>query len=98
MTQERLAALAGQLVSRAPVGALVLIGGETAYAVLAAVQVERIAIYGRMAPLIPFGEIANGPCAGLRVVTKGGSGGDVDALARILGAVSRLRPAVPEAR
>jgi len=89
--QERMALFAARLVGTASVGTLALIGGETAHAILTTLQGRRLTITGRVMPLIAHGEIASGPSAGMTVITKGGSGGDDEALARILGAASGSR-------
>jgi len=96
--EDRLAVFAARLVATAPLGALVLIGGETAHAILTAIGTRRLTITGRVAPLIARGEIASGPSTGLALITKGGSGGEADALSRILDTVSQPQPATSQAR
>jgi uncharacterized protein YgbK (DUF1537 family) len=65
--------------------ALVLIGGETAFAVLAKLGHPRLAI-DRPAPmpLVACATIAEGSAAGTPVITKGGSAGDAGWLAALV--------------
>jgi len=63
---------------------LVLIGGETSYAILVRLAAGAIEVHGRIAPLVAHGTILNGPAAGTRLVTKGGSGGEPDVVAAAL--------------
>lgn len=63
---------------------LVLIGGETSYAVLVRLAAGAIEVHGRIAPLVAHGTIVYGPAAGTRLVTKGGSGGEPDVIAAAL--------------
>jgi uncharacterized protein YgbK (DUF1537 family) len=74
---------------------LVLIGGETSYAVLVRLGARAIEVHGRIAPLVAHGTIMDGPAAGTRLVTKGGSGGEPDVIAAALAA---SRPAMRAAR
>jgi uncharacterized protein YgbK (DUF1537 family) len=63
---------------------LVLIGGETSHAVLMRLGAGEIEVDGRVAPLIARGTIGQGTAAGSIVVTKGGSGGAPDVIARLV--------------
>ena len=83
-----LAAAACAALERTRPGALVLVGGESAQAVLAALGVEWLAIDDAPAPLAVRGRIAGGGLAGLRVVTKGGSTGPPDRLRRLVEGVT----------
>ncbi|ELZ29428.1 ygbK domain-containing protein [Halosimplex carlsbadense 2-9-1] len=73
-----LAAAARATVEASPPAGLVLTGGDTAEAVLDALDVAEIALTGEsVAAGVPEGRIATGPAAGTRVVTKaGGFGGE----------------------
>jgi uncharacterized protein YgbK (DUF1537 family) len=71
------------VASRRP-GALALVGGETAHAVLRALAQPAIRVITALEPLIVGGELAGGPLGGTPVVTKGGSSGDPGSLARAL--------------
>jgi len=64
--------------------ALVLVGGETTYAVLTAIGATDLVVHGRVAPLVTIGAISAGEAAGLPVVVKGGSGGDPDVVRALL--------------
>ncbi|MFL6135512.1 MAG: four-carbon acid sugar kinase family protein [Nocardioidaceae bacterium] len=63
------------------IGSLVVTGGETARAVLAAAGVDRFRVTGEVEPGIVRGHV---PELGIDLVTKAGSFGDVDALLRCL--------------
>jgi uncharacterized protein YgbK (DUF1537 family) len=63
---------------------LVLIGGETTYAVLRATGATELTVQGRIAPLVALGTISTGDASGLRLVVKGGSGGDAGTLRMVL--------------
>jgi uncharacterized protein YgbK (DUF1537 family) len=68
--------------------ALVLIGGETAFAVLAKLGHPRLAI-DRPAPmpLVARATIVEGAAAGTPLITKGGSTGDIDRLSALVAEV-----------
>ncbi len=85
-TERRLADVVGAIAARTRIASLVLIGGETSYAILSALAADTLAIRGRVAPLISYGTIVTGVLADTVLVTKGGSGGAPDALARLLAA------------
>ena len=63
---------------------LVLIGGETSHAILTRLGAATIAVHGRIAPLIAWGTMLTGQAAGSTLITKGGSGGEPDVLARLV--------------
>ena len=65
-------------------GALVLVGGETAHAVLRALGQARIRVVAGLAPLVVGGELLGGPLAETPLVTKAGSAGDAETLVRAL--------------
>jgi len=92
-TERLLADLAARIVGAASPGTLVLIGGETSCSVLDRLGARDLASHGRLAPLIAVSEVLQGPAAGLMLVTKGGSGGEVDALAGLLEGRSMTRTA-----
>lgn len=82
-----LAEFAGDLLragARRP-RALVLVGGDTAYACLRRFGIGAVALAGEAAPYVPWGRVAGGPWAGTVVVTKAGGFGDRDTLRRICG-------------
>jgi uncharacterized protein YgbK (DUF1537 family) len=78
----------GTVLSAARPAGLVLVGGETAFQVLAGLGHPPLAVEGRPAPLAMHGRIAGGPHRGLPVVTKGGSSGGRELLAAL---VERVR-------
>ncbi len=71
------------------VAGLVLTGGDTAMAVMEAVQAEGIRLEGEVEPGIAVGAIIGGPWCGLRVVTKAGAFGDEVSLARAVECLQR---------
>jgi uncharacterized protein YgbK (DUF1537 family) len=80
------------LVERAKVGGLVLTGGDTALAVCAALESTGLWLRGEVEPGIPWGLLAGGPWAGLRVATKAGGFGGEGSLAQ---AVAYLKDILP---
>ena len=78
--------VAGVLAATTPAG-LVLVGGETAFRVLAGFGHPPLVVESRPAPLAVHCRIAAGPYAGLPVITKGGSSGAPDLLAALLARV-----------
>jgi uncharacterized protein YgbK (DUF1537 family) len=83
-TEHTLAEAVAAIARRTPVATLVLIGGESSYAILGRLAARAIAVHGRIAPLIAQGTILDGVAAGATLVTKGGSGGEPDVLARLI--------------
>jgi uncharacterized protein YgbK (DUF1537 family) len=63
-------------------GAVALVGGETAYAVLRALAQPCIRVVHTLGPLVVGGELVSGALVGTPVVTKGGSAGDARSLVR----------------
>jgi len=63
---------------------LVLVGGETAYEVLAGLGHPPLVVEGRAAPLAVRGRIAAGRYGGVAIVTKGGSSGGAALLAALV--------------
>jgi uncharacterized protein YgbK (DUF1537 family) len=96
-TERGLADVAVEVMGRAHVSTLILIGGETAHAVLGRLGASELVVQGRVGPLIADAEIAAGMAAGVRLVIKGGSGGEPDALAALLrdGRCERVGAAAP---
>jgi uncharacterized protein YgbK (DUF1537 family) len=66
---------------------LVLVGGQTAYAICRAAGARAIDIRGAVEPLVPRGVLVGGSCDGLPVVTKAGGLGTVEAISRALTAL-----------
>ncbi|MBI2504850.1 MAG: four-carbon acid sugar kinase family protein [Candidatus Latescibacteria bacterium] len=83
-----LALMAREIISASPVGGLVLTGGDIALAVCAALESTGMWLHGEVEPGIPWGTLADGPWAGLRVVTKAGGFGSEGSLVQ---AVQLLR-------
>ncbi len=67
------------LVGKRPKG-LIVVGGNTANAVLHQIGAEGLRILGRLSPVVPVLEIVGGPFDGLPIVTKGGGVGGEDIL------------------
>ncbi|MGM0366017.1 MAG: four-carbon acid sugar kinase family protein [Actinomycetota bacterium] len=63
---------------------LVLIGGDTSYAVLDSLGVTKVKIEGQFEQAIDFGTIMDGRMAGCTMIIKGGSVGKRDSLVRML--------------
>jgi uncharacterized protein YgbK (DUF1537 family) len=63
---------------------VVLVGGETAFHVLAGLDHPPLAVEARPSPLAMQGRIVGGPHRGLAVVTKGGSSGEEALLATLV--------------
>ncbi len=81
-TVRRLAAAARNQIDRQRPGALLLTGGETAIAVLRALDAGGVRLAGQLEPGLALGSLAGGPFDGLVVMTKAGGFGDADALVR----------------
>ncbi|MGH7267274.1 MAG: nucleotide-binding domain containing protein, partial [Candidatus Rokuibacteriota bacterium] len=62
---------------------LLLTGGETAASVCRALGATGLALRGELEPGLAVAALADGPFAGLVVVTKAGGFGDAETLARI---------------
>ncbi len=84
-----LATVVQQMLARTDVGALVLVGGDGARAVLDASGAEALRITGAVQEGIPVGVLEGGTAAGTIVVTKAGGFGPVHAL---LDTVHHLAP------
>ena len=88
-----LAAIVAGLVSEHAIGGLVLVGGDTAFAVLSAIGAGGIVLAGEVEPGAPVGAIAGGPLDGAAIATKAGAFGDDDTLVRLF---HRLHPDSPD--
>jgi D-threonate/D-erythronate kinase len=77
------AAAVTALAGARPAG-VILVGGETAFHVLAGLDHPPLAVESRPSPLAMQGRIAGGPHRGLAVVTKGGSSGEEALLATLV--------------
>ncbi len=84
-----LATVVRQMLARTDVGALVLVGGDGARAVLDSSQAQALRITGAVQEGIPVGVLEGGTAAGTIVVTKAGGFGPVHAL---LDTVNHLAP------
>ena len=91
-TSEAVAAALGglcrQIALNAPLGGLVLTGGDIAVSCCSLLSASGISVIREVAPGIPVGVLKGGQCSGLKVVTKAGAFGAEDALCR---AVDSLR-------
>jgi D-threonate/D-erythronate kinase len=75
-----LASIIRDLLSTTPVSGLVLVGGDTAQAVLRALRASGLELMGEVATGMPHGRLLDGPFGGLPVVTKAGGFGSDTAL------------------
>lgn len=92
---EGLAQIAAAAMASGPrLAGLFLTGGAVARAVLERLGAHGIWVEGEVLPLAALGQLADGPFAGLAVVTKGGMVGGDDALVRCLAAL-RAAAAIP---
>lgn len=76
-----------------PVGALVLVGGDGAAAVLDRLGTHRVRIESAVAPGVPLGRVVGGAADGLRLVTKSGGFGDAGTLTHIVDRLTGPAPA-----
>ncbi len=90
----RLAQRAVERLRRMSAGAVVLIGGDTARAVLEALSVDALRVRGHVIPAIPWGE-AEIAGRSLLVATKAGGFGAPDALLRIAERLNAASPPSP---
>ena len=72
-----------RLVSPRKIGGLVIIGGDTAHAVLSAVEARGIFLAAEPLPGIALGNIAGGVLNGVAVATKAGAFGDEQTLVQL---------------
>jgi uncharacterized protein YgbK (DUF1537 family) len=68
--------------------ALLLVGGDTAYACLQRLAIARLTLAGEAEPYVPRARVSGGPWQGMTVITKAGGFGDPHTLSRIC---ARLR-------
>jgi uncharacterized protein YgbK (DUF1537 family) len=85
-----LASVVQQTLARASVGALVLVGGDGARAVLDATRAQSLRITGAIQEGIPVGVVEGGTAVGKIVVTKAGGFGMVTALLDTVTALTHL--------
>lgn len=79
----RLAETAVDLIRQSSVDSLVIVGGDTASAVFAALSVRDYPVLGEVVPGVPLGRVAVDPKRSLTVVTKSGGFGGPDTLVTI---------------
>jgi uncharacterized protein YgbK (DUF1537 family) len=79
-----LAAIAETVLAPVDIGALVLIGGDGARAVLSACEARSVLVFGAIEEGVPVGVIEGGAAAGLTVATKAGGFGQPDSLVTIV--------------
>ena len=79
-----LGAICYRVARRTRTGALVIVGGDTAQAVLRAVGSAGIVLHGQPFPGVPVGVVDGGLLDGVRVVTKAGAFGDQDILVDVI--------------
>ncbi len=84
----RLAADARRAIERARPGTLVLTGGETAIAVVEALQAAGLRLAGEVEPGLAAGTLSGGPFDGLVTITKAGGFGDPHTLVRLCAAAA----------
>ena len=97
MVAADLADLAARALASAGVlpRALLLVGGDTAYACLRRLAIHRLELCGEVEPYVPWGRVLGGSWDGMVLVTKAGGFGDPHTLRRVCG----FRPiASPAAR
>jgi len=79
-----LATEAATRVTAQGVEAVVVVGGDTARAVVEALGVDHLAVAGEVLPGIPWGQLAGGPADGCAWVSKAGGFGDPQALVDVV--------------
>jgi uncharacterized protein YgbK (DUF1537 family) len=79
-----LGAICYRVVRRTRLGALVIIGGDTAQSSLRAVGSAGIVLHDEPLPGVPAGSIDGGLLNGVRVVTKAGAFGQEDVLVKVI--------------
>ena len=63
--------------------ALLLVGGDTAYACLQRLAIDRLTLAGEAELYVPWARVRGGPWHGMAVITKAGGFGDPHTLNRI---------------
>jgi uncharacterized protein YgbK (DUF1537 family) len=92
------AATARAALEATTLGGIVLTGGDVAAAVCRGIEAEAIALRGEALPAVPLGVIRGGIGDGQRVVTKAGSFGPPEAIARLIAFLERDERANPDDR
>lgn len=77
----RIASVASALMRKVRPSGVIATGGDTARALLEAIDATGLDLHDEVSPGIPIGSIPDGPFAGLRIVTKAGGFGPPEALA-----------------
>jgi D-threonate/D-erythronate kinase len=72
------------VLSTTPVSGLAIVGGDTADAVLRALQASGLVLAGEVTPGLPYGRLLDGPFAGLPTATKAGGFGTDSAIQECL--------------
>ena len=87
-----LADLAARALASAAVlpRALLLVGGDTAYACLRRLDIRRLVLRGEAEPCVPWGRVLGGSWSGLVLITKAGGFGDRHTLRRMCAWSSRF--------
>ena len=70
-------------MAKANIGSLVIVGGDTAVAVLSAVEAAGVVLAGERLPGVPGGTITGGPLDGTPIAPKAGAFGDDDLLVEL---------------
>jgi D-threonate/D-erythronate kinase len=78
------AAIVHELLLTTPLSGLVVVGGDTAQAILRALHASGLVLIGEVAPGLPYGRLLDGPFAGLPTATKAGGFGADTALVECL--------------
>ena len=72
--------LSAQIFAESRPAALILTGGETAYAVLSGLGAQGVVLHTELQPGVVLGTVAGGDAHGIAVITKAGGFGDEQAL------------------
>lgn len=88
----QLGQIVADLTSRHTIGGLVLIGGDTAIAVLSATEARGIFLTAEPLTGVPVGTISGGSLDGVTIATKAGAFGDDQTLVRLLEFLTRQWP------
>ncbi|AWB87588.1 four-carbon acid sugar kinase family protein [Mycetocola zhujimingii] len=81
---QSLAIISDAVISESPVGAIVLLGGEGARAVLATLGAESLVVRDTVREGIPIGVLEGGKADGITIVTKAGGFGTPTSVAEIV--------------
>jgi uncharacterized protein YgbK (DUF1537 family) len=91
------AASVRQMLATSAVSGLVIVGGETAHAVLLGLRATGLQLLGEIAVGLPYGRLMGGPFAGLPMATKAGGFGSDASLWECLEYFRRWPPRSPAA-